>query len=72
MIIQLSGKMLIFQLIFTISVSISGYSTKSTDLYMSKKEIMELLLNISTKHENDFRSIKKEIQQLKNIGTEKG
>ena len=72
MIIQLSGKMLIFQLIFTISVSISGYSTKSTDLYMSKKEIMELLLNISTKHENDFRSIKKEIQQLKNIGPEKG
>ena len=37
-----------------------------------KKEIMELLLNISTKHENDFRSIKKEIQQLKNIGPEKG
>ena len=72
MIIQLSGKMLIFQLIFTISVSISGYSTKNTDLYMSKKEIMELLLNISTKHENDFRSIKKEIQQLKNIGPEKG
>ena len=72
MIIQLSGKMLIFQLIFTISLSISGYSTKSTDLYMSKKEIMELLLNISTKHENDFRSIKKEIQQLKNIGPEKG
>ena len=72
MIIQLSGKMLIFQLIFTISVSISGYSTKSTDLYMSKNEIMELLLNISTKHENDFRSIKKEIQQLKNIGPEKG
>ena len=72
MIIQLSGKMLIFQLIFTISVSISGYSTKSTDLYMSKKEIMELLFNISTKHENDFRSIKKEIQQLKNIGPEKG
>ena len=72
MIIQLSGKMLIFQLIFTISVSISGYSTKSTDLYMSKKEIMELLLNISTKHENDFKSIKKEIQQLKNIGPGKG
>ena len=72
MIIQLSGKMLIFQLIFTISVSISGYSAKSTDLYMSKKEIMELLFNISTKHENDFRSIKKEIQQLKNIGPEKG
>ena len=72
MIIQLSGKMLIFQLIFTISVSISGYSTESTDLYMSKKEIMELLLNISTKHENDFRNIKKEIQQLKNIGPEKG
>ena len=72
MIIQLSGKMLIFQLIFTISVSISGYSTKSTDLYMSKKEIMELLLNISTKHENDFRSIKKEIQQLRNTGPEKG
>ena len=72
MIIQLSGKMLIFQLIFTISVSISGYSTKSNYLYMSKKEIMELLLNISTKHENDFRSIKKEIQQLKNIGPEKG
>jgi len=38
---------------------------------MSKKEIMELLLNISTKHENDFRSIKKEIQQLKDIGPEK-
>ena len=72
MIIQLSGKMLIFQLIFTISVSISGYSTESTDLYMSKKEIMELLLNISTKHENDFKSIKKEIQQLKNIGPGKG
>ena len=72
MIIQLSGKMLIFQLIFTISVSISGYSSESTDLYMSRKEIMELLLNISTKHENDFRSIKKEIQQLKNIGPEKG
>ena len=72
MIIQLSGKMLIFQLIFTISVSISGYSTESTDLYMSKKEIWELLLNISTKHENDFKSIKKEIQQLKNIGPGKG
>ena len=64
-------KMLIFQLIFTISVSISGYPTKSTDLDTFRKEIWKLLSNLSAKHENDFRNIKKEIWQL-NIGLEKG
>lgn len=64
--------MLIFQLILTVSVSISGYPTKTTDLNTFKKEILELLSNLSTKHETDFRSSKKEIQQLKNFGLVKG